>query len=1062
MHRFISLLLSALLCLGILSGQEKPAFTVESDQEAPFNDENLSVQVSNNDLLAGAAFTSNLPTPKGHPKKLTDGEGHEFIQGSCTYGENSTEDWIVTFSNLRIEELHEIRVFSANRDGRSQQDYDVFFSEDQGKTFRPLAKDILANQRGGYNLTRVPVEAGRVTDLRFVFRNPNERKRPTTELHSALYEIDVIGIGTGKSRVGSSLSEARKKGREQSRFLSGSLAVGKEGELPQPDLVGFQSEMQPLLETACVQCHGPEKQKGKFRVDTLNPDLHTGGDVDWWLEVLAVLSNHEMPPEDDVELADADRAKLIDWLSQEVQIASLVRRAGAEHTSFRRMTRYEYTNTLQDLLGLPYEFGADLPPETASRDGFRNSSEMLKLTAMQFETYRNLARTSLEKATVRGERPPTQWVTAEFDGSADAVLADVEKRVEQAVKKGGNPNLDAIRRRANPNQYANWFRFTKDGRDIAAGTVRTSPPSEKQVAPQSQPKVQLVLNAVRNGGRLRSRQVELNLGRVLPDEGHLRLRVWASRSSADNPRVPVLQPTFGFGRGNNGVVNFPVGESQVIDARPGKPQIYEWTIPLSEIQRNPLRGEVVPGRDSTERVSLANVYPTPEDVKFADLPAILIDHVEIAWPFYEEWPPESHRRVFPKEHQWRDEKTRAESVLGDFLTRAWRQPVEKAALDRMMALFTEFRPQCEDFEETILEVLAVGLASPRFLYLVQESEPGDSLTSYELATRLSYFLWCSTPDERLLQLAETDALQDPEVLAAQTKRMLKDPRSKRFAEQFVHQWLSLEMLDILTVDKKVHPTFSDELKTAMHGEIIAFFEKILLKNRSVLDFIESDYALVNERLAQHYGLPEVHGPDYQRVALTPKDGRGGLLTQGGVLAMTSNGIDSNPLRRGVWLLENLLHDPPPPPPPAVPEIDVADPEIAKMTLKQRLEQHRDDAACQSCHERIDPWGIAFENFDAIGNWRTTANNQPVDSHAVLFNKEPLDGMEGLKRYLLENRQDQFVEALAHKMTTFALGRPLSFGDRSHITRIAADLRMENDGLATLVHLIVQSEIFRTK
>jgi hypothetical protein len=178
--------------------------------------------------------------------------------------------------------------------------------------------------------------------------------------------------------------------------------------------------------------------------------------------------------------------------------------------------------------------------------------------------------------------------------------------------------------------------------------------------------------------------------------------------------------------------------------------------------------------------------------------------------------------------------------------------------------------------------------------------------------------------------------------------------------------------------------------------------------------------------------------------------------------MTSNGIDSNPLRRGVWLLENLLHDPPPPPPPAVPEIDVADPEIAKMTLKQRLEQHRDDAACQSCHERIDPWGIAFENFDAIGNWRTTANNQPVDSHAVLFNKEPLDGMEGLKRYLLENRQDQFVEALAHKMTTFALGRPLSFGDRSHITRIAADLRMENDGLATLVHLIVQSEIFRTK
>lgn len=165
--------------------------------------------------------------------------------------------------------------------------------------------------------------------------------------------------------------------------------------------------------------------------------------------------------------------------------------------------------------------------------------------------------------------------------------------------------------------------------------------------------------------------------------------------------------------------------------------------------------------------------------------------------------------------------------------------------------------------------------------------------------------------------------------------------------------------------------------------------------------------------------------------------------------------------RRVWLLENLLHDPPPPPPPpspAVPEIDVADPEIAKLTLKERLARHRDDAACMSCHEQIDPWGIAFENFDAIGNWRTMANNKPVDSNGILFNKERLEGMEGLKRYLLENRQDQFVEALAYKMTTFALGRPLSFGDRSHFTRIASDLRNQDDGLST----IVQSEIFLTK
>ena len=241
-----------------------------------------------------------------------------------------------------------------------------------------------------------------------------------------------------------------------------------------------------------------------------------------------------------------------------------------------------------------------------------------------------------------------------------------------------------------------------------------------------------------------------------------------------------------------------------------------------------------------------------------------------------------------------------------------------------------------------------------------------------------------------------------------------------------------------------------------------FFEEILTNNQSILDFIDSDFALINQRLAQHYGIPDVLGPKFQRVALRPEGGRGGLLTQGGVLAMTSNGIDSNPLRRGVWLLENLLNDPPPPPPPAVPEIDVADPEIAKLSLKERLEQHRDDPACMSCHQRIDPWGFAFENFDAIGNWRTFAGDRPVDSTAILFNGDPLDGMHGLKEYLFENRQDQFAEALVHKMTTFALGRPLSFGDRAQITRMTADLRNENDGLATLIHLIVQSEIFRTK
>jgi len=198
------------------------------------------------------------------------------------------------------------------------------------------------------------------------------------------------------------------------------------------------------------------------------------------------------------------------------------------------------------------------------------------------------------------------------------------------------------------------------------------------------------------------------------------------------------------------------------------------------------------------------------------------------------------------------------------------------------------------------------------------------------------------------------------------------------------------------------------------------------------------------------------------VKLGPQHRRGGLLTQAGLLAMNSDGKDSHPLKRGIWMLESLLNDPPPPPPPAVPEIDLADPEIAKLTLKQRIENHRNHPACISCHAKIDPWGIAFENFDAVGKWRTQIQGKPVDATSFLFNKQKLDGMEGLKRFLLENRQDQFARAMVHKLTTYAMGRPLTFSDRSDVDHITADLRKQGDGLATLVKLIVASDLFQSK
>jgi hypothetical protein len=292
--------------------------------------------------------------------------------------------------------------------------------------------------------------------------------------------------------------------------------------------------------------------------------------------------------------------------------------------------------------------------------------------------------------------------------------------------------------------------------------------------------------------------------------------------------------------------------------------------------------------------------------------------------------------------------------------------------------------------------------------------------------------------------------------------MLADPRSARLPREFVRQWLGLQLLGFLKVDRRVHSQFDDSLHEAMQTEPIEFFREVLNTNSSVLDLLHADYTMVNQRLARHYGLPEVAGSEFRRVSLPPELHRGGLLTQAGLLAMNSDGLDSHPLKRGIWLLERILNDPPPPPPPAVPRIDLADPEILKLSLKQRLENHRSQPACYSCHARIDPWGIAFEQFDAVGSWRTSVRGKPVDAAAELWNKTTLDGADGLKTYLLEQRQDQFITALVSRLATYGLGRPLRFSDAAQIEHIASQLRAEGDGMATLIELLASSDLFQSR
>ena len=841
-----------------------------------------------------------------------------------------------------------------------------------------------------------------------------------------------------------SLDAAKDQGRNTSRFRKETAEVATAtDDAPKANLTYFQESVGPILNKSCLPCHGPEKSEGRLRIDQLNPDLLTGPDVERWSEVYNALSKSEMPPEDapDYALADADRGRIVDWLSEELNQASLVRRNSKEHSSFRRLTKYEYNYALQDLLGLPYALANKLPPETASEDGFKNSSELLQMSVMQFETYRELGLKALKRATVSGERP-----------QAVAYVISMPEEMSKAKSTKDDTAADEGKKNKRKPRNEQQLFHRETGESIPFPGGKTMPRADAVVG-QTPAVSQVVLVLPR------SHELKLDLDRFLPDEGIMRVRLRAGRSTMNPDEYASLRLIFSAHTSNNANFSQTVGERDIpVTASADDPQWIHFDIPLSDIQRNPFRKleTTFPRRDEFLHIhNVSNSHGGEDPLQ------VLIDHVEISAPFYEQWPPKTHTDIFFESGSRSDEQVYGREVLSRFLKRVWRRPVTSPDVDQFMDLFARYRPGFATFEDAMVEVLATALATPEFLYLTQratadETQPSSRISEVEFASRLSMFLWSSIPDDDLLKLAEQGKLREPDVLTAQVNRMLEDPRSRRFSQNFVEQWLGLDRMSSVT-----HIN-DNSLRESMLEEPVAFFEEVLKNNRSVLDFIHSDYALVNERLAAHYQIPNVYGPHFRNVPITPQTNRGGLLTSAAIMTMNSDGTDSHPLKRGVWMLRRILDDPPPPPPPNVPEVDLTDPRILQMTLKERIADHRDNAACVSCHSRIDPWGIAFENYDALGVYRTHIKNQPVDATSELFNRQTLEGIDGLKRYLLTDRQDQFARAMVHKLTAYALGRPLSFGDRADVDSLTAQFRRRDDGLGDLIHLIVSSSVFNSK
>ncbi|WDE98868.1 DUF1592 domain-containing protein [Lentisphaera profundi] len=878
-----------------------------------------------------------------------------------------------------------------------------------------------------------------------------------------------------KADASLNLTEARKFGRAKSNLLhtkteKKSAEVGE----PKANLADFEKEIGPILKANCIDCHGPKKAKGRFRVDTLDANLLKGKDINDWLEVFDVLTNEEMPPEDepDYHLADKERSRVVEWLGEEMNKASQVQRHEQPHSSFRRMTKNEYNYALQDLLGEAFSFAEDLPTETISEDGFTNSSEHLTMSAMQFQAYRELGLKALQKVIVKGERPAVITYQIPMQRMLDLSAKNLSGR----LKKKRSQKIEKLKKEGKEKEAKDLMQQELVGIDdknigdkrgvhlidLETGKGWASSynyakarwalrPDEVQ---SPTPKVSQLRAVIPNG-----HSMKLDLGNFLADKGDMRVRIRTGKRELIANKYSSLQLIFGGQTSNNASFEkLATEENLLIEASAESPQFVQFDIPLSEMPRNPFR-----------KSSELGGTPTPSEVLTLKhvsngAPPIEIDYIEISSPVYEQWPPKSHASIFIESKNKKNEPKYAREILAKFTGRAWRRPIQDQDLDPLIVLFNQYRPQFDNFDDAMLEVLATVLASPEFLYITSEnsklaSAQETSLSDLALASRLSYFLWSSIPDAELLTLAKSGQLSQPKILEAQIERMLNDPRAQRFSKVFVEEWLGLEALKHINLDKKLFSSFNEDFRKDMLLEPVAYFNQVLKENKSIMDFIHSDFIVVNERLAKHYGITEVYGEAFRKVQVKDSSHRGGILSSSGLLTMNSDGKDSHPLKRGIWLLENILHDPPPPAPPNVPEVDLTDPEILKMTLKERIEDHRNQAACRSCHAKIDPWGIAFENYDAMGAFRNTVKNKPVDATSELFNKQELSGIEGLKRYLLVDRQDQFTRAMIHKMTSYALGRPMSFSDRADIDEMAVEFRKQGDGLRDLIALIINSELF---
>jgi hypothetical protein len=766
----------------------------------------------------------------------------------------------------------------------------------------------------------------------------------------------------------------------------------------------------------CQACHGGSKPKGDFQLKSLMRDFSDKDNRLHWLAVLEQVEAGNMPPAKRPRPSAKEVKGLTDWISERVAKAEADQRATQGRVVLRRLNRNEYANTVRDLLGVNVEL-KDLLPLNASSSGFDNSAEALHVSSYLMENYLAAADRVLDAAIANGPRPRT--IKQRYD------IKD-----EKTVKPTGSV-----------------YRHLDDGVAIFSSWVSAN--------------IQVTL------WRFQSRQ-----------PGRYRFRI------------------SGYGFQTDKLVTFHV------KAGPMNAAAQQYLIDYFEVPANkPTVVEFVEQMESnhTIRIVTDGLGAIPPKVKKigADKytgPGLVVQWVDVEGPLLDSWPPPSHRQLLGDLRQMRDPNNRnrqevvsqepvldAERILRDFTRRAFRREVTDEDIKPFLARVQTKLAENYSFEQALRVGLKAVLVSPHFLFLREKAGNANQaapLDDFALASRLSYFLWSSMPDEQLLTLAGQRKLRQPETLHEQVERMLRDPKAAAFTENFAGQWLGLRAIDDTTPDRMLYPEYDDILKVSMVKETLLFFDEVLKNDLSLTNFVASDFTMLNGRLAKHYGIPDVEGLEFRKVSLPPESHRGGVLTMASVLKVSANGTTTSPILRGAWVLDRILGTPPPKP---TVDVEAVEPDIrGATTIREQLAMHRQNAACATCHVKIDPPGFALENFDVIGGWRehyrSVGSGEPafvngrkmrylngphVDASDVLPDGRRFQNIDEYKQLMLDDK-DQLARSLASKLLAYATGATPTTADNPEIDAIVSRIRDQDYGLRSLVHEVVQSQVFQHK